>query len=255
MNRQVFTGIISGIIGGIAIVLIFSYDPELDAKIKEKLLDWPFLIFILILLIISIYHNGLKELISKGNITIKKGETAISITQAIEEVNKEVDNVDTDLENKIVEIESWLQDIQDQIENLAENQTVFKNLSDNYEKEFEKRSRAGGEFQIENNSVENIRNIVKTYKTVESKVKKKTSHNEIKTKLEIDDDNLIQFILLLTNTIFRLRKENTLARLTGFSPEYLSDLYSNNKNFIEMKFGGRQKLYGLSESARNKLLH
>ena len=88
--------IVSGFIGGvIGANLSLLFKP--NDKLMELVLNWPFLSFVLVIFIVTIFYDSIKQLISKRNWKIKIGDKEISITDYIDNT---VDDKLSDFDNQ-----------------------------------------------------------------------------------------------------------------------------------------------------------
>ncbi len=91
-----------------------------------KLLDWPFLMFILIVVLVYFTRNELKGLISRSNVKITWGDRAI-------ELNELADNVDQDLDplkERVEQLEYKLQQLVEHASSADDSGDVEESFAD-----------------------------------------------------------------------------------------------------------------------------
>jgi len=97
-----------GFAGGVVAIVVFSsfaYIPELDL-IGKHLLGAPFLTFLSIILVVGIFYNPLRVLLSRGALTIKWGDAEISVTDIESNIDVEIANIESKLTAMADEIEA-----------------------------------------------------------------------------------------------------------------------------------------------------
>ena len=95
-----------GFAGGVlANLLVAAIDWIPEVAVAHPLFGAPFLTFLAVVLIVAIFYNPLKSLLSRGTLTIKWGDKEISITEIEGKVDKEFGDFESRIDNIAVEIE------------------------------------------------------------------------------------------------------------------------------------------------------
>lgn len=94
------TAIVSGFIGGVIGATLNLLISKPNDTLMGLVLNWPFLSFVLIIFIVTIFYDPIKELISKRIWKLKYGDKELSINEYIE---KAVDEKLSDSENQTPE--------------------------------------------------------------------------------------------------------------------------------------------------------
>ncbi len=173
-TNPVLVAMISGFVGGIAASTLVLLYLSPKSVTLEHVLSWPFLTFILIGFIVSVFYVPLKGLLSRGNLTFKWGDKEIAISEIGENIDQEISS-----------------QLDDQLSHVA--------------------------IEGENETVEVIENIKKTFK--------------------IDGDNLAKTVYHLGNSSFKWRNLRTLTRRTGMSEEDIEALISSYPDLVKRSIG------------------
>lgn len=102
--------------------------PDLTVTLIERLLDWPFLLFLLCIGIFVMARTELFTLLSRRQVTVKIGGNEVTIGDAIERLNNETDVTGADLEALQTQINALKAQRNQQPE---ENQAEAQNAGDN----------------------------------------------------------------------------------------------------------------------------
>ena len=95
-----------GFTGGVLanfVVAALGWVPEV--AVAHPLFGAPFLTFLAIVLVVAIFYNPLRTLLSRGALTIKWGDREISITEIEESVDTQFNEFESKLANIVDEIE------------------------------------------------------------------------------------------------------------------------------------------------------
>lgn len=107
-----------GFAGGIlASLLVFVSRQAPEALKDHPLLSWPFLGFVLAIVLLMVFHRAISGALSRGNISLTWGDKTISIQEIGE-------NFDKELESRLGDLESELEDVRNQLKVLGSGETA-----------------------------------------------------------------------------------------------------------------------------------
>lgn len=84
----VIIGIFSGFLGA----KFFALTDKFDREVLKLLLQWQFLGFFLILLILLMFNKHINNLLKQGKLKLKYGDTEISFEQLSEKIEQDIEN-------------------------------------------------------------------------------------------------------------------------------------------------------------------
>lgn len=118
--------IVSGFTGGLMGTTLSLQIFKSNDRLMELLLNWPFLSFVLVIFIVTIFYSSIKQLISKRNFKIKVGDNEFSTVEVIEQ------EVSGQLEDQFSTIDEQVSNITNDSPKIAKIKEIFNIQSNEF---------------------------------------------------------------------------------------------------------------------------